>query len=206
MNSEERELFAKSVRGSAYEDLGFADALADDARAAVSIFFDIQGGTNTTSPALDHVVETLGGDVGRLALAHELLGASRTMLDLARQHALEREQFRKPIASFQAVRHKLAETLVYIESAAALLDDAWDDGSPHYAAMAKAFAGYAARIAAKHCQQVLAGIGFTTEHPFHLYLIRALQLDRKLGTGKEVTRAFGAQLLQTQQLPAPVPL
>ena len=122
------------------------------------------------------------------------------------QHALEREQFGRPIASFQAVRHKLAETLVYIESADALLVDAWDDGSPHYAAMAKAFAGYAARIAAKHCQQVLAGIGFTTEHPFHLYLTRVLELDRKLGTGKELTRAIGAQLLQTQQLPAPVPL
>jgi alkylation response protein AidB-like acyl-CoA dehydrogenase len=206
MNSEERELFAKSVRGSTYEDLGFPEALAHDARAAVSIFFDIQGRMNATSPALDHVVAVLGVDVGRLAVAHELVGASRAMLDLAREHALERVQFDRPIASFQAVRHKLAETFVYLEGADALLDDAWEAGTSDYAAMAKAFAGRAARVAAKHCQQVLAGIGFTAEHPFHLYLKRVLVLNRLLGDTKSLTRAFGEQLLETRRLPAPLPL
>src|SRR5690606_27566598 len=55
---------------------------------------------------------------GRRALAHELVGAARAMLDLARSHALERVQFGQPIARFQAVRHRLAETLVAIEAAA----------------------------------------------------------------------------------------
>jgi alkylation response protein AidB-like acyl-CoA dehydrogenase len=206
MNDAERELFAKSVRGGSYEDLGFPDALADDARSAVSVFFDIQGQTNGASPAFDCVRETLGTDGARLAVAHELLGAARTMLELARDHAMERVQFGRPIASFQAVRHKLAEVFVYLESADALLDDAWVAGTPEYAAMAKAFAGHAARLAAKHCQQVLAGIGFTTEHPFHLYLKRVIELDRLLGTNRELTRSLGAQLLQTKQLPPPVPL
>ena len=57
---------------------------------------------------------------GQLALGHELVGAARTMLELARVHALERIQFGRPIASFQAVRHRLAESLVAIEAAAAL--------------------------------------------------------------------------------------
>ena len=52
-------------------------------------------------------------------------GASRTMLDLAREHAVERVQFDRPIAGFQAVRHRLAETLVAIEAADAALDAAW---------------------------------------------------------------------------------
>ena len=61
--------------------------------------------------------------------AHELVGASRTMLELAREHALERVQFGRPISSFQAVRHRLAETLVAIETADAVLAAAWDDRS-----------------------------------------------------------------------------
>src|SRR5690606_14399955 len=99
--------------------------------------------------------------VARLALAHELLGASRRMLELARQHALERIQFGVPIASFQAVRHRLAETLVAIEMTEAALDGGWIDAAPHHVLIAKALAGRSARVASRHCQQVLAGIGFT---------------------------------------------
>ena len=54
---------------------------------------------------------------GQRAIAHELVGASRTMLRLARDHAMERVQFDRPIAGFQAVRHRLAESLVAIEGA-----------------------------------------------------------------------------------------
>jgi len=77
--------------------------------------------------------------VGQLALGSELVGAARAMLELARVHALERIQFGRPIATFQAVRHRLAETLVAVEAAAALLDAAWEDPSPVTAGMAKAF-------------------------------------------------------------------
>jgi len=80
------------------------------------------------------------------------------------EHALERIQFDQPIAKFQAVRHRLADTLVAIETASAVLDAAWLEPTAVTAAMAKATAGRGARVAAKHCQQVLAGIGFTTEH------------------------------------------
>jgi hypothetical protein len=78
---------------------------------------------------------------GQRALAHELVGASRAMLALAREHALERIQFGRPIASFQAVRHRLAESLVAIEAADAALAGAWDERTPFAAGVAKALAG-----------------------------------------------------------------
>ncbi len=135
------------------------------------------------------------------AVAHELVGASRKMLELARTHALERVQFGVPIASFQAVRHRLAETLVAIETADAALDAAWIDDAPHHTAIAKALAGRGARTAAKHCQQVLAGIGFTMEHPFHRYLRRVLVLDELFGSARVLTRQLGEEILATEELP-----
>ena len=60
--------------------------------------------------------------LGRRAVAHQIAGASRAMLDLARTHALERVQFGRPIARFQAVRHRLADALVAVEALEATLD------------------------------------------------------------------------------------
>jgi alkylation response protein AidB-like acyl-CoA dehydrogenase len=144
--------------------------------------------------------------LGQLALGHELVGAGRTMLELARTHALERVQFGRPIGSFQAVRHRLAESLVALEAAAALLDAAWEDLSPVTAAMAKAFAGRSARTVARHCQQVLAGIGFTTEHPLHRSVRRTIVLDQLLGSGSALTRTLGTDILSSATLPAAFPL
>jgi alkylation response protein AidB-like acyl-CoA dehydrogenase len=147
-----------------------------------------------------------GVGMARRALAHELIGASRRMLDLAREHALERVQFGQPIARFQAIRHRLADVLVAIEAAEAMADAAWIDGSTTTAAMAKAVAGRSARTAARHCQQVLAGIGFTTEHPLHRAVRRALVLDQFFGASRLLTRALGDELLATRQLPPVLPL
>lgn len=144
--------------------------------------------------------------LAQLALAHELVGASRRMLALAREHALDRIQFGQPIARFQAVRHRLADTLVAIETAEAVIDAAWIDGTAVTAAMAKALAGRGARTAARHCQQVLAGIGFTTEHVLHRYVRRVLLLDELFGAARTLTRALGEELLRTRQLPRLLPL
>jgi alkylation response protein AidB-like acyl-CoA dehydrogenase len=128
------------------------------------------------------------------------------MLELGCDHALERVQFGQPIATFQAVRHRLADTLVAIETAEAALSAAWEDESPQTAAMAKALAGKAARTASRHGQQVLAGIGFTTEHPFHRFVRRVLVLDELFGAARTLTRTLGDDLLRTRQLPPPLPL
>jgi alkylation response protein AidB-like acyl-CoA dehydrogenase len=144
---------------------------------------------------------------GQVALSYELLGAGRTMLALAREHALTRVQFGQPIAGFQAVRHRLADSLVALEAAEALTASAVDpELSTVLAAMAKASAGRAARTVARHAQQVLAGVGFTAEHRFHLFLRRVLALDGLFGDARTLTRALGEELLRTRQLPPARPL
>ncbi|OBA81608.1 acyl-CoA dehydrogenase [Mycobacterium sp. 1164966.3] len=138
--------------------------------------------------------------VGRLALGWWLLGTSRAMLGLARRHAVDRVQFGRHISSFQAIRHRLAETLVAIEGAEASLLAAGDipedpDGSHALACLlAKAAAGQAALTAARHCQQVLGGIGFTAEHNLHRHVKRSLVLDGLLGSTRELTREVGTIL------------
>jgi alkylation response protein AidB-like acyl-CoA dehydrogenase len=158
-------------------------------------------GEGTTQPEAVPVDWASAVALGRLALAHELVGTSRTMLELARRHALDRIQFGRPIGSFQAIRHRLAEALVGIEMAEAALDAAWLDRSSDTAAMAKAVSGRQARITGRHCQQVLAGIGFTAEHPLHRYVRRTLVLDGLFGTAASITRAQGAAMVESRSLP-----
>lgn len=134
---------------------------------------------------------------GRRALGWWLVGAGRAMLSLARQHAVDRVQFGRRIGSFQAIRHRLAETLVAIEGAEAALDTATahtDDADGLASLLAKAAAGQAAQTAARHCQQVLGGIGFTAEHPLHHHVKRSLILDALLGSTRELTRQAGTAL------------
>jgi hypothetical protein len=141
--------------------------------------------------------EVLPLAAGRRALGWWLVGTSRAMLTLARQHAVDRVQFGRPVASFQAVRHRLAETLVAIEGAEATLHAAADiPGEPDSLAssLAKAAAGQAALTAGRHCQQVLGGIGFTAEHQLHHHVKRTLVLDGLLGSTRELTREAGAAL------------
>ncbi|MGX9792864.1 acyl-CoA dehydrogenase family protein [Mycobacterium sp. MMS18-G62] len=138
--------------------------------------------------------ETMRLGEARRALGWWLVGSSRAMLALARQHALDRVQFGRPIAAFQAVRHRLAETLVAIEGAEATLNLPGTDNPDLTALLAKAAAGKAALTAARHCQQVLGGIGFTAEHDLHHHVKRVLVLDGLLGSSKELTRRAGAGL------------
>jgi hypothetical protein len=146
---------------------------------------------------------------GRVAAGWWLLGSGRAMLALARQHAVDRVQFGRPIASFQAVRHKLADTLVALDGAQAVLNaapvpaaGACDDLSAVLrtalltkALLAKAAAGHAALLAARHCQQVLGGIGFTAEHALHHHVKRVLVLDGLLGSTRELTREAGRRVI-----------
>ena len=78
--------------------------------------------------------------------------------------------------------------------------------NPQTAAMAKATAGRSARTVARHCQQVLAGVGFTTEHDLHRYVRRILVLDQLFGSHAVLTKRFGEELAATRTLPRLVPL
>ena len=144
---------------------------------------------------------------GRLALGYQILGAIGQMIDLAVDHARSRVQFGRPIGSFQAVRTRLADAHVAREGAAAALASAWDaDDAVLAGLLAKSLAGRAARIAATQCQQVLAGIGFTAEHPFHRFLVRALVLDSVLGSATELPTVIGARLISAGMIPRLVDL
>jgi hypothetical protein len=140
---------------------------------------------------------------GWRALGWWLVGTSRAMLSLARQHAVDRVQFGRHISSFQAIRHRLAETLVAIEGAEATLQVATECADPQGLAslLAKAAAGQAALTAARHCQQVLGGIGFTAEHPLHHHIKRSLILDGLLGSSRELTHEAGKAVVAAGSAP-----
>lgn len=144
--------------------------------------------------------------LGRRAVAHQIAGASRAMLELACTHAKERVQFGRPIARFQAVRHRLADALVAVEALEAALTAAREQANSDTAALAKAVAGRTAHTVARHCQQVLAGIGFTMDHPFHRFLKRALALEGLFGSADEIVLDVGRRLLAERCVPTLIEL
>ncbi|GAB3007004.1 acyl-CoA dehydrogenase [Amycolatopsis acidiphila] len=122
-------------------------------------------------------------DLAATLTAAEASGIARWCVRTASEYAGVREQFGRPIGSFQAVKHLCAQMLCRSEVAAALAWDAARAGGEHPLAAAVAAAGAldAAVDNAKDCIQVLGGIGFTWEHEAHRYLRRALTLRQLLG-------------------------
>jgi len=121
-------------------------------------------------------------------LAAEAAGIARWTLDTAVEYAKVREQFGKPIGSFQAVKHLCAEMLCRADQAAVAAADvaraASDPDDQQFtiaAAVAAAICIDAAKANAKDCIQVLGGIGITWEHDAHLYLRRAYGIGQALG-------------------------
>ena len=165
----------------------------------------VQGGTPAAEP-LDAAAWESAVALGRRAVAHQMAGASRAMLTLACSHARQRVQFGRPIARFQAVRHRLADALVAVEALDATLAAAAADPSSDTAALAKAAAGRTARTVAVHCQQVLAGIGFTTDHPFHRFLKRTMLLEGLFGSADAIVVELGRQLVAARKVPTLIEL
>lgn len=126
-------------------------------------------------------------DLAATVLAAEAAGIAGWTLDTAAEYAKVREQFGKPIGSFQAVKHMCAEMLLrsqQISVAAADACTAAEAGGTQFAIAAAVAAGVgieAARANAKDCIQVLGGIGITWEHDAHLYLRRGLAIGQLLG-------------------------
>jgi hypothetical protein len=132
----------------------------------------------------------------RLALASYIAGGLRRMFTLARDHAVERQQFGRQIGTFQAVRHKLAECFVAVESLDGACAAAWEsEDRPLAAATTKLVASQCTATVAAHTQQVLAGIGFTAEHEFHRTLKPVLMADRMLGSTNDLSLDVGRALV-----------
>jgi alkylation response protein AidB-like acyl-CoA dehydrogenase len=127
-------------------------------------------------------------DLAAAVLAAEAAGVTRWALDTAVAYAKVREQFGKPIGSFQAIKHICAEMLCRAEQAAvAAADAAHAAADPDRrqlsiaAAIAASIGVEAAKANVKDCIQVLGGIGITWEHDAHLYLRRAYGIGQFLG-------------------------
>jgi hypothetical protein len=135
--------------------------------------------------------------IGRRAVAHELVGVCQQMLTEAVEHARSRVQFGYPIGSRQAIKNRLAETYVAVEAARTMAAQAWENGTVLAGAQAKAMSAQAFTQSARHCQQVLGGMGFTAEHPFHRLLGRGLALQRVLGTESVLHAEIGRRLCES---------
>ncbi|WP_436776258.1 acyl-CoA dehydrogenase family protein [Yinghuangia sp. YIM S09857] len=141
-------------------------------------------------------------DAAAALTAIEQASGARWLLEMTTAYARERVQFGRPIGSFQAVKHKLADVLVSVESAhsaAYRALDAWATGDaefPLIAALAKAYCSEAYLHAAHEAVQLHGGIGFTWEHPAHLYLKRA-RSTHELFDPPALHRTRMAELLST---------
>lgn len=124
---------------------------------------------------------------GALGTAALLAGVGRRLVDEAAAYAVDRVQFGRPIGSYQAVKHRLADAAVGLEFARPLVyRAAWslDHHQPAadvHASMAKAAAADAARDAARAALQVHGAIGYTWEHDLHLWMKRAWSLSAAWG-------------------------
>ena len=125
--------------------------------------------------------------VAAIGLAVEQAGGAHRALEMAVEYAKLREQFGRPIGSFQAIKHKCANMLVEVEcgrSAVYHASEAVAGGQPDAplaAALAYAYCSRAFTRAAKECIQVHGGIGYTWEHDAHLYLRRAKSSELLFG-------------------------
>ncbi|MEV7733015.1 acyl-CoA dehydrogenase family protein [Streptomyces sp. NPDC088921] len=130
-------------------------------------------------------------DAGRAALAAEQVGGSGHALDATVEFVARREQFGRPIGSFQAVKHRLADVLVALEaarSASAYATACVALASPQLPVAASAAAAVCSetyRLATAEYVQLHGGIGFTWEHPAHLYVRRARSSEVLFGTADQ---------------------
>jgi alkylation response protein AidB-like acyl-CoA dehydrogenase len=176
----------------------------DMTRQLCDLSFDDAPGTLIASgPAATRAVDAA-------LLAAEQVGLAQRCLDMTVAYVKERHQFARPVGSFQGLKHRLADLWVAVTQAraasryaAACL--ASDTASQTHqdarvaVAMAKAYCSEVAVLAAQECVQMHGGIGFTWEHPAHLYLKRAKADSIGFGTPD----AHRAALASLVNLPAP---
>ncbi len=151
----------------------------DQTRKQARLTFDatparLVGTEGAAWPVLSQVL-----DLAAVALAAEQVGGAARVLEMSVEYAKVRVQFGRPIGSFQAIKHKCADMLVEVESAkSAAYYGLWagserNDELPTVASLAKAYCSDAYVHCAAENIQIHGGIGFTWEHPAHLYFKRA---------------------------------
>jgi alkylation response protein AidB-like acyl-CoA dehydrogenase len=141
----------------------------------------------TIHPAGEHPGLSRALALAAISLAAEQLGGAERLLEMSVDYAKLRTQFGRPIGSFQAIKHACADLLLAVEGArSAVYEATWsvDEGAPDIrlaASLAKAVASEVYYRAARVTIQIHGGIGFTWEHPAHLYYRRAKCSELYLG-------------------------
>jgi alkylation response protein AidB-like acyl-CoA dehydrogenase len=159
----------------------------DQTRKLARLEFDGVSGRLIGSPGDAAAVMDRVLDVAAIALAAEQLGGAQRALDMTVEYAKVRHQFGRPIGSFQALKHRMADLLLEVESlrgAVSYAAAAVAEGSaevPVVASLVKAYASETYFHVAAENIQIHGGIGFTWEHDAHLYFKRAKSSELLLG-------------------------
>ncbi|MGA5205095.1 acyl-CoA dehydrogenase family protein [Streptomyces variegatus] len=169
------ETVVAAVDGGLVEWLAEADVVRGDATAAVPL-----RSLDPLTP-LHRVPVRAADPVASLLTAAEQLGTATRVCELAAQHARARQQFGRPIGTFQAVAHLCAGILVRAETARAAVYAAAVTADPADIAAARILADEAAVRGARDCLQVHGGMGFTWESEVHLHLKRAWVRTQRAG-------------------------
>ena len=167
-----------SVSGDAAGLTRTALATMDQTRKQAKLEFSNVEGTLVGADGAGWNVLSTVLDLAAVGLAAEQVGGAQMCLDMAVQYAKDRVQFGRPIGSFQAIKHKCADMLLEVESAkSAAYYAGWcaselNDELPAVASLAKAYCSDAYFHASAENIQIHGGIGFTWEHPAHMYFKR----------------------------------
>jgi alkylation response protein AidB-like acyl-CoA dehydrogenase len=165
---------------------------------------DVQASRIAAGPRAEQAV-TAALQAGAAMLAAEQIGLADRALEITLAYVKQRYQFARPVGSFQAIKHRLADWWVAVTQAraasryaAACLAES-DPDAPVAVALAKAACSETAVLAAQEMMQLHGGIGFTWEHPAHLFLKRAKSTSMALGTADR----YRASLARLADLPPP---
>jgi alkylation response protein AidB-like acyl-CoA dehydrogenase len=147
-------------------------------------------------------ITVLGPDPGLAAtaailLAAEQIGAAERCLELTVEYAKSRVQFGRPIGSFQALKHRMADLYVAVSAARAVVTDACGDPTPTNAATARLAASEALCNVASEGIQLHGGIAITWEHDMHLYFKRAHGSAHLLDSPRALLRQLESEVLKT---------
>ena len=133
-------------------------------------------------------------DVAAILLAAEQIGAASKCLDLTVQYTKDRVQFGRPIGSFQALKHRMADLYVAVQSAKSVVDEAVADPSPTSAALARLAASAAFSKIAAEAVQMHGGLAITWESDIQLYFKRAHGSAQLLGAPREQLRRLESEV------------
>lgn len=146
----------------------------------------------------------LGADPGiadraSILLAAEQIGAAERCLELTVDYTKQRVQFGRPIGSFQALKHRMADLYVAVSAARAVVDEAVGDPRPTTAALARVAATEAFDAVAAEAIQMHGGIAITWEHDIQLYFKRAHGSAQLLGAARDHLRRLEPEVLNSRR-------